>query len=415
MARTVAGRPAGMRITDFVSVGVLASRIPRPAVDRVLTVTGRHSQRVRQLPAHVMVYYVIALALYMEVSYGEVLRLLVEGLRWLGAPAYRLRNTGRSAISQARARLGWEPMARLYRDCVHPIASERTPGARYRDWRLVSVDGTTLDTADTEANAVAFGRPGASRGASAFPQVRLVSLLESGTRVLFGAQIGPCTTAEVTLADRALAHLSPGMLCLADRNFFAFARWQAAAARGAELLWRVKKNAVLPCHTRLADGSYLSAVYASEKDRRHRRHGCVVRVIEYQLDGVAKPEPLYRLVTTLLDPTAAPAHELAALYPERWEIETAFDELKTHLRGPRIVLRSKTPDLVRQELYGLLLAHFALRSLLDEAALQADVDPDTLSFVHAVRVVRRHLSQGAFPPSGTDAPDPAGGAPRSPR
>ena len=191
MARTIAGLPAGMRITDFVSVGVLASRVPRAEVDRVLTATGRHSQRFRQLPAQVMVYYVMALALYMDVSYGEVLRVLVEGLHWLGAPARRLRNTGRSAISQARARLGWEPLERLYRDCVHPIASERTQGARYRDWRLVSVDGTTLDVADTEANAAAFGRPGASRGTSAFPRVRLVSLLESGTRVLFGAQIGP--------------------------------------------------------------------------------------------------------------------------------------------------------------------------------------------------------------------------------
>lgn len=235
MARTVAGLPAGMRITDFVSVGVLASRIPRPEVDRVLTATGRHSQRVRQLPAQVMVYYVIALALYMEASYGEVLRMLVEGLRWLGAPAYRLRNTGRSAISQARTRLGSEPLERLYRDWVRPIASERTQGWQYRDWRLVSVDGTTLDTADTEANAAAFGRPGASRGTSAFPQVRLVSLLESGTRVLFGAQIGPCTTAEVTLADRALEHLSPGMLCLADRNFFAYAKMAGSggARRGA--------------------------------------------------------------------------------------------------------------------------------------------------------------------------------------
>ena len=190
------------------------------------------------------------------------------------------------------------------------------------------------------------------------------------------------------------------MLCVADRLFFGTDLWTQAAASGADLLWRVKKNIQLPCEQRLPDGSYLSRIYPSAKDRRHGRHSVVVRVIEYQLVGEPGAEPLYRLLTTILDPVLAPAAELAALYHERWEIETALDELKTHLRGARIVLRSKTPDLVTHEFYGLLLAHFAVRGLMHEAALQAGEDPDRLSFLHAVRVIRRKLPCfTALPPS----------------
>lgn len=191
------------------------------------------------------------------------------------------------------------------------------------------------------------------------------------------------------------------MLCLADRYFFSFELWQQAKGTGAELLWRIKKNLRLPCEQRLADGSYLSRIYPSQQDRQHQRNGVVVRVIDYRLEGVAGAEPIYRLVTTILDPEKAPALELAALYHERWEIETALDELKTHLRGARIVLRSKRPDLVRQEFYGLLMAHFVIRGLMHEAALKADEDPDRLSFVHAVRVIRRKLTSfAAIPPRG---------------
>ena len=226
-----------------------------------------------------------------------------------------------------------------------------------------------------------------------------MSLVENGTHVLFGSHMAGCTTGEIPLARDVLAHLQPGMLCLSDRAFFGFAMWQQACETGAALLWRIKKNIRLPCAKRLPDGSYLSYLYACEGDRRRQINGVPIRVIEYRLDGVAGAEPLYRLVTTILDPDLAPAQELAALYHERWEIETALDELKTHLRGARIVLRSKTPDLVRQEFYGLILAHFAIRSLMHEAALQADEDPDRLSFLHAVRVVRRKLAAfSAFPP-----------------
>jgi hypothetical protein len=334
----------------------------------------------------------------------EVLRCLLEGLRWLwGAEAVRV--AGRSGISQARSRLGAEPLHRLYEQVVQPVATPTTRGAWYRRWRLVSLDGSCLDVADTGGNCAAFGRPEASRGESAFPQLRFVALVENGTHVLFGARLGGFAEGETTLAHGALAALRPGMLCLADRQFFGHALWREAAATGADLLWRVKRNVRLPREAVLADGSYLTTVYPTEKDRRHRANGVRVRTVEYRLEGTADAEPLYRLVTTVLDPAAAPAAELAALYHERWEIETALDELKTHLRGAQAVLRSKTPELVRQEFWGLLLAHFAVRGLMHEAALRAGEDPDRLSFLHAVRVVRRKLPLfAALPPSGEARP-----------
>jgi hypothetical protein len=288
----------------------------------------------------------------------------------------------------------------MVESAVIPIAHRKTHGAWYRDWRLVSIDGTTLDLADTTANEQAFGRPGASRGKSAFPQLRMVSLAENGTHVLFHTEWGRYSDSENALATKVMMRLEAGMLCLADRGFFGYALWKQAAATGADLVWRMKKNAFLPCDRRLGDGSYLSRIYASRKNRRHNQDGIVVRVIEYRLEGIDQDEPLYRLLTTVLDDGKAPAKDLAALYHERWEIENVFDEFKTHLRGRQAVLRSKTPELVEQELYGFLLAHFAIRGLMHEAALKGDLDPDRLSFVHAVRVVRRKLSTfAAIPPS----------------
>jgi hypothetical protein len=378
----------------------MSKSFPAGAIERVLASTGRASLRQRDLPAHVVVYYVIALALYMQSSYREVLRCLLEGILWLRDPSARVRVAGKSGISQARTRLGWEPLRQLHDELVQPIAVRGTCGAWYRGWRLVSLDGSTLEVADEKVNEEAFGRPGASRGASAYPQIRFVSLVENGTHVLFGSQMDSYRTGEITLAKTVLPRLGKGMLCLADRNFFGFALWQQAQGTGADLLWRMKKNMRLACESRLADGSYLSHVYPCERDWRHKTHGIAVRVIDYRLEGIEGAEPIYRLATTILNPNQAPASELAALYHERWEIETAFDELKTHLRGARIVLRSKAPDLVRQEFYGLLMAHFAIRGLMHEAALKANEDPDRLSFLHAVRVVRRKLAvYPAIPPS----------------
>ncbi|MGD0364468.1 MAG: IS4 family transposase [Bryobacteraceae bacterium] len=401
MARTVASLPAGTRITDYISLGVLTKTFPLDKVLAVVAAAGKTNQRQRDLPAHVVMYYVIALTLYMQVSYREVLRCLLEGVKWLLGPEWEVKVAGKSAISQARTRLGWEPLKQLHDQVVAPIAVPKTKGAWYRHWRSVSLDGSTLDVADTPDNQQAFGRPSGSRGTSAYPQIRFVSLVENGTHVLFGTQMSSYGVGEITLAHQVLPELQKGMLCLADRNFFGFDLWKKALASGADLLWRVRKNLRLPCEERLSDDSYLSTIYGSEKDRRRKSNGIRVRVIEYTLEGVTEAEAIYRLVTSILDPGQAPAPELAALYHERWEIETALDELKTHLRGAKIVLRSKTPDLVRQEFYGLMMTHFAIRGLMHEAALQDREDPDRLSFLHAVRVVRRKLPQFvAIPPSG---------------
>ena len=270
MARTVASLPAGSRITDYISLGVITKFFPLQKVREVLTETKRASVRERDLPAHVVVYYVIALALYMRSSYGEVLRCLLEGVQWLLDPSVTVKVAGKSGISQARSRLGPDPLRSLYEALVAPIAERRTKGAWYRQWRLISLDGSTLDVADTAENAKALGRPGASRGASAFPKLRFVALLENGTHVLWAARMSKYATDEITLARQVVPALRQGMLCLADR--------------------------------------------------RNRRNGIVVRVIDYRLHNVPGSEPVYRLITTILDPQRAPAKELAALYHERWEI-----------------------------------------------------------------------------------------------
>src|SRR5215207_1509315 len=316
MAGVPAGLPAGVRLSDHISLGVIARAVPPARVREVLAETGKASERERDLPAPVMVYYAIALALYMGSSTREVLRCLLEGLRWLwGAEAVKV--AGKSGISQARRRLGEVPLRRLYEDLVQPIAKRASKGAWYRGWRLASLDGTCLDVADTEENRAEFGVPGASRGESAFPQLRLVALVENGTHVLFGARLGRYAEGETTLAHDVLAALRPGMLCLADQQFFGHALWLAATATGADLLRRGKHNLRLPREAVLADGSYLTTIYPGDQDRRHGTNGIRVRVVEYRLEGIAEAEPLYRLVTTILDAAKAPAAELAALYHER--------------------------------------------------------------------------------------------------
>lgn len=340
--------PTPTRLTDHISLGVIARTFPLAVIKKILAETDKASERQRQLPAHVVVYYVLAMTLFFNESSKEVLRVLLEVLKWM-FPGLLITVTGKSGISQARTRLGAQPLKRLHDELVTPIATPLTRGAYYRDYKVVSLDGSSLDIADTDENAAEFHRPGASRGESAFPQLRFVSLVENGTHVLFGTEFDSCKISEQVLADKVLRHLKPGMLCLADRNFFGFSFWKKAMNTGADLLWRVKKNLRLPVEERLPDGSYLSTLYENDWHRRRDKDGVRVRVIEYRLEGVPDSEPLYRLLTTLLDHQKAPALELAALYHERWEIETVLDELKTHLKGPQLILRSKTPELVRQE------------------------------------------------------------------
>jgi len=401
MARTLARLTDGSRITDYISLGVIAKAFPKHQVEEVLKQTGRASTRQRDLPAHVVVYYVIALALYMQASYREVLRCLLEGVQWLKARPVEPKVAVKSSISEARMRLGWEPVRQLHDEVVKPIATVATKGAWYRQWRLVSIDGSTLDIPDEAENRAAFGLPPTPRGAAAFPQIRFVGLVENGTHVIFGSRMAAIEVGELTLAEEVIPLLQPGMLCLADLGFTCHPIWKLAMNTGAALVWRLRKDLVFPRETELEDGSYLSTMFPGRADRSKKRVGIPVRIVEYTLAGIPDAEPSYRVATTILDPTQAPAKELAALYHERWEIESAFDELKTHLRGQKITLRSKTPDLVRQEFYGLMMAHFAIRGLMHEAALKDDVDPDHLSFMHAVRVVRRKMARFAsLPPSG---------------
>jgi hypothetical protein len=399
MARAPAGLRAGVRLSDHISLGVLARTFPLDQVRQVLAATGRTSERERDLPAHLMVCYAIALALCMGCGTREVMRCLLEGLRRLwGAKAARV--AGKSGIPQARTRWGEAPLRQLHDQLVWPVATRATRGARYRQWRPVSLDGSCLEAADTAENRAAFGLPGASRGEGGFPQLRFVTLVENGTQVLFGTRLDGFAVGETSLARPVLAALRPDMPCLADRQFFGPALWQEAAATGAALLWRVRHSLRLPCETRLADGSHPSTIYPGGKDRRHQASGIRVRAIACRLEGIADAEPLYRRVTTILDPARAPAADSAALHHERWEIQGAPAEPKTQLRGAHMVLRGRTPELARQEFRGLLPARFAVRGLMPEAAPRADEDPDRLSFPHAVRVVRRQLPPfAALPPS----------------
>jgi hypothetical protein len=382
---------------------------PAELVDRVVAEAGRVEQRHRLLPARVVVYYVLAMALFADASYEEVMRALVEGLAWSSGWRQVWEVPAKGSIFKARSRLGREPLRLLFEAVARPLASEATRGAFYREWRLMSVDGTCLDVADTPANEQEFGRPGSSRreGGGAFPQLRLVALSETGTHAICAAAMGPLSRSERELSDELLAGLRPGMLCLADRGFYSFERFQNARKTGAELLWRVNANMVLPREEQLPDGSYLTRIYANQPDQRAHRDGHQVRVVEYQVDdGLSDPEQRYRLLSTMLEPDAAPADELGVLYHERWEIENALDELKVHQRGPRVVLRSKSPDGVYQEAYGYLCTHYAIRRLMHDAALTGDIDPDRLSFTRSVRAARRsaRTQPGFSPPDDQQRP-----------
>ncbi|MGO4618362.1 IS4 family transposase [Nocardia sp. 2TAF39] len=295
--------------------------------------------------------------------------------------------------------LGYEPVRDLFFRVARPVAGVETPGSWLAGRRVVAIDGTCVDLADTVANAEFFGRPPSSRGEkSAYPQARLVAVAECGTHAIFDAVTGPCTTSETEMAHKLVSRLVPGMLVLADRGFYGFTLWKQAAATGADLLWRVKTN-LRPQHMQtLADGSWLARIVPTSGPNRRKTTPLTVRVIDYTLDdGRDNPEQ-YRLLTTILDPDQASATELALAYAQRWEIENTFDELKTHQRGPRAVLRSKSPDLVQQEIWGHLCCHYAIRTLMLDTATHGGHDPDRISFAAALRITRRSLSHSTFPP-----------------
>lgn len=381
---------------ERAGIGVLAEAFPIDTVRAILKATDREGRRKRLLPPLMMVYYIIALGLFVGVGCREVLRRLLDGAGWIWPE--RIQVATDSAITQARQRLGSEPIETLYNESVGPIAKKNTRGAWFGSWRVVALDGFIVDVAESEENEEAFGRPGSSRGRSAYPQVRVLGYVENGTHVFFGAEMDRCDVGETTIARRVLGKLRRNMLCLADRNFFCYPLWKQALATGAKLVWRAKHQLVLPKQRKLSDGSYLGKLYPSPKHRREDREGITVRIIDYRIDGF---RGTYRIVTNILEVSKAPALELARLYSERWTIETAIDEIKTHLRGSHVVLRSKLPDLVRQDVFGLLLAHYGIRFVMHDAALSENISTDELSFVHTLRVVHRKLPWFvSFSPSG---------------
>ncbi|MGC9156291.1 MAG: IS4 family transposase [Ferrimicrobium sp.] len=383
------------RLSDLVSIGLLTRVFPPDVIDEAIDDVGRREIRNRVLPARVMVYFAICMAMYSEGSYEDVFSQLSDGLSWSKGWTESLKPPSKSALFQARRRLGAEPMRRLFYKVARPFATRDTPGSWFANRRVMAIDGTCLDVADTEANEAHFGRPASSRGdRAAFPQACMVALAECGTHAIVDAEVGPCTSSEIELTRELVNRLRPGMLVLADRGFYGFDLWEEATDTGADLLFRVKST-LSPRHEQtLADGSWIASIKLTSGKGRAEREPHRVRVIDYSIDGDGQ----YRLITTLLDPSIAPAKELAKLYSERWEIETTFDELKTHQRGAREVLRSKSPELIYQEIWGHLCCHYAIRVLMADTAEHSGHDPDRISFVAALRIARHSVAKGDSPP-----------------
>ena len=359
--------------------------IPESRLSAILTQTARGSERRRRLPAESVIWLVIAMALFAADSIPKVWRRLHPG-RDEPEP-------DDSAFTQARKRLGVAPLRQLFLQVARPMATHQTRGASYGGWRLMGIDGTTLDLPDTPANVRTFGRPKGPRADAAFPQVRLLALCELGTHAICGLAIKPICHGETTMVGQLLNDLGPGMLLIWDRGFFSFDLIKSVCMRGAHLLARVKSNTILKPLRYLADGSYLATLYPSQTDRRHDTNGLMVRVIEYTHDDPNRPGvgQRHRLVTDLLNPDDMPAFEAPLVYHERWEEELAFDEIKTHLNGREVSIRSKTPAGVIQEIYGLMLAHYVTRKVIHDAAVVTRHDPDRLSFIDALRILQCRL------------------------
>ena len=415
---------AGGRLTDWISLGVLTSWVPADAIDDAVEATGKTGRRRGgKLPPRVVAYLVMALALFADEDYEEVAaRLAGTFADWDGWEESWDRAPTSGGITQARQRLGPEPLKELFARVARPVADMVTAGAFLGRWRLMSIDGMEWDVPDTPANAAFFGYHGGGTDGTlaAFPKARVVTVNECASHAAVLAAIGPAGagkgTGEQPLARSLYPRLEEDWLLIADRNFYNWADWCTAADSGAALLWRVKADLVLPVLELLPDGSY-SSVLVSPKISGKARQALMaaaragedldqdkaryVRVIEYQVpgrDGDGTDEVI-ALVTTITQMTAAPGPLLAQAYHERWEHETGNAQLKTHLRGPGRVLRSKSPDMVRQEIYGYLLTHYAISALICRAATEADIDPDRVKFKQTVRIIRRQATgPAAFPP-----------------
>ena len=389
---------------------MLAARFHRDLLEEVINRTGCREQRKRRLPAHVMIRYVIAMGLFFDESYEEVMRRLVGSLRTMGSWADNWQVPTASAITQARQRLGPTPLRELFNRAAVPLAGGGTKGAWLARRRLMAIDGTSFDVADTPENVEFFGRTGSGAKASAFPKLQVAALAECASHAVVGAVFGSCREGERTLAAGLLAGVEPDMLVLADSGFYSWELWHRFADTGADLAWRVGASVSLGLVRWLPDGSYLALIYKpglSSAKRQALRDAAkaggevdehlarVVRVVEYEVPDRNPTGDLIVVITTILDPNDVAAIDLASAYQQRWEEESALDEIKTDLRGKGEVLRSKTPELVEQQMWGLLLAHYAIRALLVDAADEAGYDPDRLSFIRGLRLVRRQVTDQA--------------------
>jgi hypothetical protein len=398
-------------------VGVLTRLFPRDLVDDVVLGTGRREQRSRLLPAHVVVYYVLALALFFGESYEEVMRRLVGGLRFLDNWSGTWKIPTTSAISQARARLGDEPLEQLFHRVAVPMAAPGSRGAWFRSRRVMAIDGVVLDAPDTPENNEVFDHASGGKGEGAFPVVRVVGLAEAGTHAIVAVALGTWSTGERTLVPQLLPAMSDEMIVLADRGFYSYKLWTEALETGADLVFRVSEQLVLPVLETYPDGSYRSVLLDPKRQSPIRklarrrgpgRHGdlsvlessgLACRVVEYSVENRSEGSEVVCLITSIMDPEAAPSYELAALYHERWEFELSLREIEIYQMGHGRVLRSRSPLMVRQEIWGILLAHYAIRHLMHEAADAADVDPDRLSFIRSLRLIRRQITdQAGFSP-----------------
>ncbi|WP_233604780.1 IS4 family transposase [Micromonospora sp. HM5-17] len=404
-----AKRPWG-RLTDHVGLGVVSARFGRDLLEDVLNRTERREKRSRRLPAHVMIRYVIAMGLFFAESYDEVMRRLVGNLRKLGSWDDDWQVPTKSAISQARQRLGPEPMKALFERAAVPLASASTKGAWLARRRLMAIDATSFDVADTPDNVQRFGRMGSGPKASAYPKLHVAALAECGSHAIVGAVLGSCHTGERTLAADLTSTVGPGMLVMADAGLYSYDLFNRFAATGADLAWRIGASVSVGHLTWLPDGSYHALIYAPGLNAQRRARlseqakaghdvpaklARRVRVVEYTVPDRNPDGDLIVVITTITDPHDIDALTLAEAYHQRWEEESALDEIKTDLRGRGEVLRSKTPNLVEQQMWGLLLAHYAIRALLLDAADPAGYDPDRMSFVKGLRVVRRQVTDQA--------------------
>ncbi len=408
---------------DQVSVGVLVTSIPRDAIDGAVLGCGvAAKRRDGKLPPHVTAYLTMGLWLFPDDDYTEVAAKVTGALDRFGCwnTSWTVPTSG--GISQARVRLGRDTLAEVFERVVQPVGSPSTRGAMLRSWRVLAIDGFEVDVPDTEANVEEFGYAGSGENRSVFPKARVVALAECGTHAFLAAEVGAWATGEKTLAMPLYSRLRRGELLTADRNFYSWDAWDRAVATGADLLWRAPTGLGLPVVRVLSDGTYLTVLikatvrgtrrerivtaartgrdlgsFADAVDGRGLPVAHLARVIEYDIPDRAGngTGELVVVLSTITDPGAARADELAEAYHLRWEEETGNDQLKTHLRGPGKILRSRLPDLVHQEIWAWLLVHYALTVLIARAAEAADIDPDRISFTRTLRIVRRGATGSA--------------------